>query len=419
MFFACSINYVTSISAGENLTFGLAAYQSVSGFMAVIFQQNFPWRENNHFQLLVDGGEIFPTMLAAIRAAQKEVLLEMYLVESGSLLDQFIVALADAAQRGVHVCLLFDDYGARGLNSADRQRITQAGIDLATYNPIHFGKVRHSLWRDHRKLLVVDAKYAFVGGIGLTDVFDININPQTFWHDAAVRIEGPVVTDWHEVFRRTWHGWAKQQLSPVSDTNMVAADALGGQAGRIAGARHFGIFNIHQIFLKRVRNAERQVWMMTAYFVPSHRLLSALRKAAKDGVDVRLLLPGSKIDHPAVRYAGHRYYYSLLRAGVRLFEYQPRFLHAKILMCDDWVSLGSSNVDRWNLRWNLEANQEIESSDFAACIRGLFENDFADSKEYALDTWQMRPRYRRALEWFWGKVSQWLENISNRVWRKK
>lgn len=387
--------------------------------MAVIFQQKFPWRKNNHFQLLVDGVAIFPAMLAAIRAAQTEILLEMYLVESGSLLDQFIVALANAAQRGVHVCLLFDDYGARGLQLADQQRIAQAGIQLATYNPIRFGKVRYNLLRDHRKLLVIDAMNAFVGGIGLSDVFNVDTSQQHFWHDAAVRIEGPIVTDWHELFRRNWYRWAKQQLSPASPASMDTEGSLTGQAGRVAGARHFGRFNIHQVFLKRVRDAKQHVWMMTAYFVPSHSLLSALRKAAKNGVDVRLLLPGAEIDHPAVRYAGHQHYYSLLHAGVRLFEYQPRFLHAKVLMCDDWVSLGSSNIDRWNLRWNLEANQEIESIGFARHIRELFENDFSNSKEYTLDTWKMRPQYRRVLEWFWGKVAQWLDNFGKRVWRKK
>ena len=387
--------------------------------MAMIFQRHFPWRENNQFQLLVDGGEIFPAMLASIRAARSQIFLEMYLVESGVLLDRFIRALADAAQRGVNIYLLFDGYGARGLNARDRQRITQAGIHLAIYNPLRLGKVGRNLLRDHRKLLLVDAAQAFVGGMGLADVFAAEANPQTFWHDVAVRIEGPVVADWCAVFCHNWHYWAKQDLSPVVVPGADRADVLAGQAGRIAGGRRFGALGIHHAFLKRVRNAERRVWMMTAYFVPSRSLLRALRKSAKHGVDVRLLLPGSKTDHPAIRYAGAQHYYSLLHAGVRIFEYQPRFLHAKVLMCDDWVSLGSSNMDSWNLRWNLEANQEIESSDFATRMGELFTADFADSEEYSLNTWQMRPRYRRMLEWFWGKIARWLENISARIRRKK
>jgi cardiolipin synthase A/B len=384
--------------------------------MAVIFQQHFPWRENNHFQLLVDGGEIFPAMLASIAEAKKQIFLEMYLVESGGLMDQFIDALIAAVQRGVNVYLLFDDYGARGLHASDRLRIRQAGIQLETYNPIRFWKIRRNLLRDHRKLLVVDAQKAFVGGMGLTDIFNASENPQAFWHDAAVCIEGPVVMDWHVVFSRNWQRWSKQYLSPIS---VDVTEALAGQAGRIAGARRMGALSIHRFFLKRVRNAERRVWMMTAYFVPSGSLLRALRKAAKRGVDVRLLLPGDKTDHPSVRYAGHQYFYSLLHAGVRIFEYQPRFLHAKILMCDDWVSLGSSNVDRWNLRWNLEANQEIENSLFAARCRELFQTDFVQSEEFPLANWQLRPGYRRLLEWFWGRVARWLDGVGANIWRKK
>jgi len=355
-------------------------------------------------------------MLESIHTAQSQILLEMYLVESGSLLDQFIAALAEAVQRGVQVFALFDGYGARGLIAADRERLIHAGIYLATYNPIRFGKIRGNLLRDHRKLLVVDAKQAFVGGMGLTDAFDATVNPQSFWHDVAVRIDGPVAMDWHVVFYRNWRHWAKQPLPPVS---VEMAEMSAGQAGRVAGGRRFGALSIHRFFLKRVRNAERHVWMMTAYFVPSRSLLRALRNAARRDVDVRLILPGSKTDHPAVRYAGQQYYYSLLRAGVRIFEYQPRFLHAKVLMCDDWVSLGSSNVDSWNLRWNLEANQEIENSDFASRTHELFVADFIESEECLLKTWQMRPRYRRVLEWFWGKVARWLEKIGGRIRRKQ
>lgn len=387
--------------------------------MSLIFQQRFSWQENNHFQLLVDGGEFFPAMLESIRGAQSQILLEMYLVESGALMDQFIFELGEAAKRGVNVCVLLDDYGARGLTVVDRQRIARAGIHFALYNPIRFGKVRRNLWRDHRKLLVVDARQAFVGGMGLTDMFDIDVHPRTFWHDVAVGIEGPVVADWHNVFRRNWHRWGKRHLAPAHEPQVDEADAQAGQAGRATGGRRFGALSIHRSFLKRVRNAERRVWMMTAYFVPSRSMLRAFRKAAQRGVDVRLLLPGPKIDHPSVRYAGHQYYYSLLRARVRIFEYQPRFLHAKVLVCDDWVSIGSSNVDRWNLRWNLEANQEIESSDFASRVCELFSADFAESRECLLSSWEMRPYYRRVLEWFWGRVALLLEKVSIRIRRRR
>lgn len=378
-------------------------------------RQEFPWRDGNRFQLLVDGGAIFPAMLAAIARAQSQVFLEMYLVESGSLMGQFISALLDASQRGVSICLLFDDYGARGLGQTDRRRLEQAGINVAYYNPLHYGDLRRSLLRDHRKLLVVDESMAFVGGMGITDAFDTATHPEDYWHDAAVQVEGPVVSDWHMVFRTNWRYWARQKLP---EARAWPADELAGLPGRVSGGRRFGAAGIQRSFIKRVRSAERQVWMMTAYFVPSRGLLRALRKAARRGVDVRLLLPGPITDHPSVRYAGRRFYHSLLRAGVRIFEYQPRFLHAKLLMCDDWVSLGSCNVDRWNLRWNLEANQEIEGSQFAAHVRELFVTDFGASKECHAQQWQLRSQYRKWQEWFWGRVDWLLEKMSARWLRK-
>jgi len=395
--------------------------------MSLALRPRFPWREGNTFRLLIDGGEIFPAMLSSIQSAHSQILLEMYLLESGALMDCFIAALIDAIDRGVAVYLLFDDFGARGLTERDRQRITQAGAILVSYNPLRYGTLRRNLLRDHRKLMVVDNATAFVGGMGLTDAFDVTSNPELCWHDTAVQVQGPVVADWHAVFWNNWRHWTRysppdvnvpELTMPVSETAVEPGRVDVGQVGRVVGAHRFGALSIHRSFLKRVRNAERRVWMMTAYFVPRRNLLRALRRAARRGVDVRLLLPGPITDHPSVRYVGHRSYYSLLRSGVRIFEYQPRLLHAKLLLCDDWVSLGSSNVDRWNLLWNLEANQEIEDSQFAAGVHELFEKDFVLSDECQLTRWKMRPGHRRALEWFWEKVARLLESISASLRRK-
>jgi phosphatidylserine/phosphatidylglycerophosphate/cardiolipin synthase-like enzyme len=153
--------------------------------------------------------------------------------------------------------------------------------------------------------------------------------------------------------------------------------------------------------------------------VPSLRLRHVLRGAARRGVDVRLLLPGPITDHPAVRFAGRRFYASLLGAGVRIFEYQPRFLHGKMLLCDDWVSLGSSNLDRWNLRWNLEGNQEILSAEFAQQAIALFERDFALSEECRIEAWQTRSYYYRWLEWFWGQIDALLDWLGRLLRRRR
>ncbi len=396
--------------------------------------QQFPWREKNRFQLLVDGGEIFPAMLEAIDSAQTQILLEMYLIESGSVADLFIEALAAAVKREVNVYLLLDDYGARGFEQKDRFRLDDAGVHTVYYNPIGFWNPvlvwgwHRSMLRDHRKLLVVDDHVAFVGGMGITDNFDNTQIPENYWHDVAVKVEGLVVDDWLAVFQSNWNTWVRKQTSvtvdlfsnkEISPDDISLNEKSSGQAGRVAAGRYFGRSEIQRAFVKRVLSAEHHVWMMTAYFVPLGRLLRALRIAARRGVDVRLLVPGPETDHPSVRYAGRRHFYPLLRAGVRIYEYQPRFMHAKVLLCDDWVSLGSSNVDRWNLRWNLEGNQEIEDSRFTRDVRELFENDFQECTECLLQNWRSRSLYHRWQEWFWGRIEGVLEKFSEWLRRYK
>lgn len=369
---------------------------------------NFPWREGNQFELLVDGARFFPAMLEAIHSSKQFLLLEMYLFESGKIASRFIEALVKAEQRGVAVYVLLDDFGARGLWKKDRVRLLQAGIHLSFYNPLRYGELRRNLFRDHRKLLISDYHVAFVGGVGITDEFDSQTIGKTAWHEVMIKITGANVLDWCEVFKSTWDQWIDQPLElPAQE----GASEVGSQAGHVAVSGKFGSPEIQRSFVKRIHTAERRVWMATAYFVPSWKLRRALRYAARHNVDVRLLLPGAHTDHPGVRHAGRRYYGRLLRAGVRIFEYQPRFLHAKVLLCDNWISIGSSNVDRWNLRWNLEGNQEVEDSDFADDVRVLLEKDFVQSEEFVFEHWMRRPWYARFQEWFYGNVDMWLERV--------
>lgn len=377
--------------------------------MQTVQQQDnyhFPWRSGNHVQLLVDGERFFPAMLAAIGTAKHSVLLEIYLFSSSRTGDEFIAALVAAAARQVQVYVLLDDFGARELTPQDRQRLVASGAHLAFYNPLHYGGLRRNLWRDHRKLLVVDGEEAFVGGAGITD--DFATHSPCPWHDIMLAVRGPCVSDWQEVFRQTWNKWTHPHLELAPAVPPAHANGYPGRVMLNAPAR----MGIKQSILKRVRGAEHRIWLASAYFIPSWKIRRALYHAARAGVDVRLVLPGSHTDHPAVRHAGRRYYGKLLAAGVRIFEFQPRFLHAKILLCDHWVSLGSSNIDRWNFSWNLEANQEVEAQDFATEIAALFEADMEQSREYLAAQWHQRSLRRRVMERFWGTVELWLERFS-------
>jgi phosphatidylserine/phosphatidylglycerophosphate/cardiolipin synthase-like enzyme len=369
----------------------------------------YPWRQGNRYRLLVDGEQFFPEMLRAINGARQQILLDIYLFESGTIAAQFIDAFIAAAGRGVQVYLLLDDFGARGLQQGDRERLRQPNIHLAFYNPLHYGALRRNLLRDHRKLLVVDGRQAFTGGAGITDLFDTRNNPRHGWHEIMVSVTGSVVPDCRHLFAHSWNLWGSPPLFYPS-----AADIPnGGSPGRLslnAPSR----MEIKRSLINRIRGTENRVWIATAYFIPSWKIRRLLRQAARRGVDVRLLLPGPYTDHPAVRHAGRRFYGRLLMNGVRIFEYQPRFLHAKMLLCDDWLSVGSSNIDRWNLRWNLEANLECLGGEVVKEAEALFRYDFEQSEEIDLEAWRERPWFRRLLEWFWGKVDRWLERRTRR-----
>jgi phosphatidylserine/phosphatidylglycerophosphate/cardiolipin synthase-like enzyme len=339
-------------------------------------------------------------MLDCIAGAHRVVQLEFYLFESGAVADRFIDALTAAAARGVTVKVLLDDFGALDLSNRDRGRLVAAGVELAFYNRLHFSRCFNNLFRNHRKLLLVDEQRAFVGGAGITDAFDPPDPGRHPWRETMVDIKGPVVRDWQALFAESWVRMTGQDLAVEPTPPPLDI----GVRGRIAATNT----DIKRSVIARARRAMTRVWIATAHFVPSWKLLRALRRAAAHGADVRLLLPGPLTDHPAVRHAGRRYSARLLRNRVRIFEYQPRVMHAKTALCDRWVSIGSSNLDRWNLRWNLEANQEVEDQGFAAQVQAMFEAGFRGSGEWHHASWERRPWHVRLREYVWGIVARWL-----------
>ena len=264
-------------------------------------------------------------MLAAIDAARSSVLLEMYLVHSGVILTQFIASLRAAARRGARVCVVFDAFGSLGLSRADRQRLEEGGVELRAFNPLELHKRLGNLLRDHRKLLIMDGCTAFVGGTGLTDEFAPTA-ARPAWRELMVRIEGPVVADWQRAFAHTWRRCGPELELPAAPPCLPHAGADGRLS--LSEARQRSV--LANGVLRRLDTSMQRAWIMSAYFVPARRFRAALGRAARRGVDVRLLAPGARTDHPWVRYASRRFYASMLRAGVRIFEYQPPVLHGKV-----------------------------------------------------------------------------------------
>jgi len=378
----------------------------------------FPWRDDNQFKLLIDGPAFFPRMIAAIDSAQQQVELELYLVEAGTCAEAVVRALVDAAKRGVIVRCLFDDFGSLAFTLSLRNRLTEAGVILRFYNRVHWRRGIRNFYRDHRKLLLVDKELAVVGGTGVTDEFWRPDQDTSEWHEVMVEIRGPLVIDWQALFDRQFHANNRRRAWRPAENfglpRLPKAPVAGDGFGRVAYADSRQHRDILQSLVRALNTGRKRIWLATPYFLPTWKVRRALRRAASRGVDVRLLLTGPRTDHPSVRYAGHRYYPRLLKAGVKIFEYQPCFLHLKMVLVDDWVSIGSCNFDHWNLRFNLEANLEALDAQLTQDVVASFTRDFAVSSQISLEDWQSRPLWRRIKQRVWGWVDRLVVNALDR-----
>lgn len=360
------------------------------------------WKEGNRITLLPDSRRFVPALIEAIDAAQESIWFEQYLVESGRVTRRFFEALTRAARRGVEVCVLLDSFGAAGLGQRERTRLSAAGVALRHYNPFMLRQLNRNLVRTHRKLVLVDRRTAYTGGYCLTDDYLGD------WFDLVVKAEGPVVADWITLFADLWESprtrgdkaRVDRQTTPLTKHGSMAARLVRNEGHRSQTIRH----SLH----RQIIAATRRVWLYTPYFLPSRQLRQLIEETSARGVDVRLLVAGKGHDHPSVRTAGQRHYAQLLKAGIHIYEYQPRFTHAKFCIIDDWATVGSCNFDHWSLHWNLEANLEVDSPRFTADLAALFENHCEESMPILAKAWAKRPGTQRLQERVAALVSAWL-----------
>jgi cardiolipin synthase len=324
---------------------------------------------NNALQLLATGTEYFPALLAAIGGAAHEVHLETYIFANDETGRTVAAALACAARRGVAVRVLVDGFGAREFAAGLGASLTADGVELLAYRPqprqrrLHWHRFR----RLHRKLAVIDGRLAFAGGINIINDFDAGITVPRF--DYAVKIEGPLVAAIHAEMRHLWHlvRWSYLGHRPPAPAFQPAPPQPAG-AMRAAfvirdNLRHRR--DIEDTYLEAMSSAQREIILANAYFLPGRRFREALMAAALRGVNVTLLLQG-RADYILQHRATQSIYDSLLNAGVRIFEYQPSYLHAKVAVIDEiWATVGSSNIDPFSLLLSREANMIAQDHAFA------------------------------------------------------
>ena len=371
------------------------------------------WRYNNTFKTLVDGAEYFSSMLDEIKKSEARILFEAYLFQSGKTADKFIQELCIAKKRGVEVFILLDEYGSKGLSAHDKEKLIKNGINVLAYNPVsffHFGK---SLKRDHRKLLVIDDKVAFVGGAGITDEFNSDIS-SNYWHDVMLKVKGDIIPDLSHSFNVIWN----KQNTPYPNNNIkLVPSEQNNSKSRVIVSSGEERNEIIRTIVKHIRSSKKKVWLTSPYFISSWKIRRALRYAAKKGVDVRLIFPGTISDHKWVTYGIQRYYQRLLKANIAIYEYQPRFSHAKIILCDNWFTIGSSNFDRWNQFLNLDLNIEVINSTTNNEVVKIFNSDFSNSNLINLKKWNTRSIIQRTKEWIAGLLIMLLGYISRKFKR--
>jgi cardiolipin synthase len=372
-----------------------------------------PRTAGNSVQLLQDGAATFPAMLAAIGAATDHVNLETYIIEDDEIGRQFADLLLAKRAQGVQVNLIYDSVGSIGTPQAFFDRLTAGGVQVVQFNPVNPLALRKS-WqvnnRDHRKLLVVDGRIAFVGGINFSRVHSggsARGAGEAAWRDTHLRIEGPVVDDFQQLFLQTW---TKQRgAAPAAANYFPPLEARGEERVRAIGSTPDDPHSLlYLTLLSAIAKANRNIWLANAYFVPDAQLVEALSAAARRGVDVRLVLPGASDSGPAF-HAGRSHYSALLRAGVRIHERRGALLHAKTATIDGtWSCVGSTNLDWRSFLHNDELDATILGRGFAAQMEAAFQADIAASEEIDLARWEARPYSLRLREWSARLWEYWL-----------
>lgn len=385
-------------------------------------KHGYPRRSANRFSLFVDGENYFPEILSSIRNARWYVAIELYYVEPGEVYDLFEAALLEKANQNIFVFLMFDYFGSLKLFQSDIGKLNHPFIYFKFYNRFSLRKLKNNIFRDHRKIFIVDSKIAYTGGTGITDEFYSVSGRTSPWHEVTLKVEGECVSDWVDLFFRVFPGNYKKSSIIQSIRKEPAKPAVirngFSQVGRLTYSKRFYFKDILRSTLRQIGEARREIYIVTAYFLPTWRFRRALKKAVKRGVSVKILLPGETTDHPSVLLMGRRYYHALLSHGVRIYEYQEGFNHSKIYICDDWVSIGSCNLDRWSLQKNLEANQEVFDPEFTAEVVSLVKGDLKKSKEIQLSSWTKRSFFNRFFERFWIGLLALAESLFSR-WKRR
>ena len=359
-----------------------------------------PFLPGASVRALLNGDAIFPPMLAAIRGAQVTITFETYIYWSGDIGSEFANALAERARHGVKVHVLLDWVGSAKMDDALVAVMTQAGAQVERFHPPHWSNLGRMNNRTHRKLLLVDGRVGFTGGVGVAQPWTGNAQDPEHWRDTHFEITGPVVAQMQSVFI---DNWLKVTGDVLHGPNYFPALLPAGPASAqmFSSSPSGGSESMQLMYLLTVTAATRTIDLSAAYFVPDALTLQTLVDALKRGVRLRIVLPGKHTDSDTVRSASRATWGPLLSAGAVIAEYGPTMYHCKLMIVDGLLtSVGSTNFDNRSFRLNDEATLNIVDRAFASAQTAVFEDDLALSRRISHAEWQARPLRERVAEWF-------------------
>jgi cardiolipin synthase len=349
-----------------------------------------PIVDGNKVDVLLNGDQIFPAMLKAIREAKQTIDFETYIYWSGDIGRQFTEALAERARAGVKVNVMLDWIGSMKITDAEMDAMRSAGVQLYRYHKPVWWKLARLNNRTHRKLLIVDGRIGFTGGVGIADKWGGHAQDPNHWRDTHFRVEGPVVGQMQAVFNDNWTQATGQVLD--GDTYFPPLKPQGNSPAQMfSSSPTGGSESMHLMYLMAITAARHSIHLSNSYFVPDKLAVRALIAAARRGVEVRIIVPGAHIDSDVVRAASHSLWGDLLKAGVKIAEYQPTMFHVKALVVDSLlVSVGSTNFDNRSFILNDEANLNVLDAAFAKQQEAIFEDDWKHARPYSLQKWEER-----------------------------
>jgi cardiolipin synthase len=357
---------------------------------------------------LLNGDEIFPSMLGAIRGAQRTITFESFIYWSGQIGRDFANAMSERSRAGVKVLILLDWVGSVKMESSLLDQLHDSGCQVERYHAPKWYHLTRLNNRTHRKILVIDGTIGFTGGVGIGDEWTGHAQDTQHWRDTHFRVVGPVVAQMQAAFMVNW---IKARATVEHTIGFLPPlEPAGSQfAQMFHSSPDEGSENIRLMYLLSIAAARRSIHLEQSYFVPDDLVTEMLITAARRGVKIEVITPGKNTDTPHVREASRSRWGNLLAAGIKIFEYEPTNLHAKVMVVDGiWSSVGSTNFDNRAFRINDEANLNVYDRDFAAQMERTLENDRAASREITFAEWENRPWHVKLRDSFWALFRQQL-----------